>query len=55
MLCTSRYVSTFLDFELPAVRARCEDFSLRCPTALGLRGSAFHLELLDTGEEPVFL
>ncbi|WP_407286004.1 acetyl-CoA carboxylase biotin carboxylase subunit family protein [Streptomyces sp. BP-8] len=66
-LCTSRYVSTCLDFELlgeplgsvfqtdPAVRARCEDFALRCLTALGLRGSAFHLELFDTGEELVFL
>lgn len=66
-LCTSRYVSTCLEFELlgeplgsvfqtdPAVRARCEDFALRCLTALGLRNSAFHLELFDTGEELVFL
>ncbi|MFH9069857.1 ATP-grasp domain-containing protein [Streptomyces alboflavus] len=66
-LCTSRYVSTCLDFELqgeplgsvlqtdPAVRGRCEDFALKCLTALGLRGSAFHLELFDTGDELVFL
>ncbi|CAL9435603.1 ATP-grasp domain-containing protein [Streptomyces sp. R1] len=66
-LCTSRYVSTCLDFERlgeplgsvfqtdPGVRGRCEDFALRCLTALGLRSSAFHLELFDTGEELVFL
>ncbi|MFE5297557.1 acetyl-CoA carboxylase biotin carboxylase subunit family protein [Streptomyces sp. NPDC056632] len=66
-LCTSRYVSTCLDFELlgeplgsvlqtdPSVRARCEDFALRCLDALGLRSSAFHLELFDTGTELVFL
>ncbi|WJV50661.1 ATP-grasp domain-containing protein [Streptomyces flavofungini] len=66
-LCTSRYVSTCLDFELlgeplgsvfqtdPAVRGRCEDFALRCLTALGLHSSAFHLELFDTGDELVFL
>ncbi|QEU89705.1 ATP-grasp domain-containing protein [Streptomyces kanamyceticus] len=66
-LCTSRYVATCLDFELlgeplgsvfqtdPAVRGRCEDFALRCLTALGLRSSAFHLELFDTGDELVFL
>jgi hypothetical protein len=66
-LCTSRYVSTCLDFELlgeplgsvfqtdPAVRERCEDFAVRCLAALGLHSSAFHLELFDTGEELVFL
>jgi len=66
-VCTSRYISTCLDFELlgaplgsvfqtdPAVRERCEDFAVRCLTALGLRSSAFHLELFDTGEELVFL
>lgn len=66
-LCTSRYVSTCLDFERlgaplgsvfqtdPAVRGRCEDFAVRCLTALGLRSSAFHLELFDTGDELVFL
>ncbi|MGW2488735.1 ATP-grasp domain-containing protein [Streptomyces sp. NPDC001606] len=66
-LCTSRYLSTCLRFELlgeplgsvlqtdPEVRARCEDFALRCLSALGLRGSAFHLELFDTGRELVFL
>lgn len=66
-VCTSRYVSTCLDFELlgeplgsvfqtdPAVRERCEDFAVRCLTALGLRSSAFHLELFDTGDELVFL
>ncbi|WP_421106663.1 ATP-grasp domain-containing protein [Streptomyces sp. NEAU-S77] len=66
-LCTSRYVSSCLDFELlgeplgsvfqtdPAVRGRCEDFAVRCLTALGLRSSAFHLELFDTGDELVFL
>ena len=66
-LCTSRYVSTCLDFETlgaplgsvfqtdPAVRGRCEDFAVRCLTALGLRSSAFHLELFDTGDELVFL
>ncbi|MEW2165925.1 ATP-grasp domain-containing protein [Streptomyces sp. NPDC007084] len=66
-LCTSRYVSSCLDFEIsgeplgsvfqtdPAVRARCEDFAVRCLSALGLRGSAFHLELFDTGDELVFL
>ncbi|KUF18274.1 ATP-grasp domain-containing protein [Streptomyces silvensis] len=66
-LCTSRYLSTCLDFELvgeplgsvlqtdPAVRGRCEDFAVRCLTALGLRSSAFHLELFDTGDELVFL
>ncbi|MEV7602224.1 ATP-grasp domain-containing protein [Kitasatospora sp. NPDC089797] len=66
-LSTSRYVSNCLDFELrgeplgsvfqtdPAVRARCEDFAVRCLAALGLRSSAFHLELFDTGEELVFL
>lgn len=66
-VCTSRYISTCLDFELqgeplgsvlqtdPAVRERCEDFALRCLAALGLRSSAFHLELFDTGDELVFL
>ncbi|MDO0924142.1 ATP-grasp domain-containing protein [Streptomyces sp. TG1A-8] len=66
-LCTSRYVSTCLDFEVlgaplgsvfqtdPVVRGRCEDFAVRCLTALGLHSSAFHLELFDTGEELVFL
>ncbi|MFJ9566088.1 acetyl-CoA carboxylase biotin carboxylase subunit family protein [Streptomyces fuscichromogenes] len=66
-LCTSRYVATCLDFEVlgeplgsvfqtdPAVRERCEDFAVRCLTALGLRSSAFHLELFDTGQELVFL
>jgi D-ala D-ala ligase C-terminus len=66
-LCTSRYISTCLDFEVlgeplgsvfqtdPAVRGRCEDFAVRCLTALGLRSSAFHLELFDTGDELVFL
>jgi hypothetical protein len=66
-LCTSRYISTCLDFERlgeplgsvfqtdPAVRDRCEDFAVRCLTALGLRSSAFHLELFDTGDELVFL
>jgi hypothetical protein len=66
-LCTSRYLSTCLDFEVlgvplgsvlqtdPAVRERCEDFAVRCLAALGLRSSAFHLELFDTGEELVFL
>jgi hypothetical protein len=66
-LCTSRYVSSCLDFEVlgeplgsvfqtdPAVRASCEDFAVRCLSALGLRSSAFHLELFDTGEELVFL
>ncbi|MFE2940796.1 acetyl-CoA carboxylase biotin carboxylase subunit family protein [Streptomyces sp. NPDC059255] len=66
-LCTSRYVSTCLDFEVlgtplgsvlqtdPVVRGRCEDFAVRCLTALGLRSSAFHLELFDTGDELVFL
>lgn len=66
-LCTSRYVSTCLDFEIlgeplgsvvqtdPAVRARCEDFAVRCLRALGLHTSAFHLELFDTGDELVFL
>ena len=39
----------------PAVRERCEEFAVRCLTALGLRSSAFHLELFDTGEELVFL
>ena len=66
-LCTSRYLSSCLDFEVlgaplasvlqtdPAVRAGCEDFAVRCLTALGLHSSAFHLELFDTGEELVFL
>jgi len=66
-LCTSRYISTCLDFEVlgsplgsvfqtePTMRARCEDFAVRCLTALGLRSSAFHLELFDTGDELVFL
>lgn len=66
-MCTSRYVSTCLRFELlgeplgsvlqtdPTVRARCEDFALGCLTALGLKSSAFHLELFDTGHELVFL
>ncbi|NML51337.1 ATP-grasp domain-containing protein [Streptomyces sp. R302] len=66
-LCTSRYTSTCLDFERlgeplgsvfqtdAAVRGRCEDFAVRCLTALGLRSSAFHLELFDTGDELVFL
>ncbi|MDT0438361.1 MULTISPECIES: ATP-grasp domain-containing protein [Streptomyces] len=66
-ICTSRYVSTCLDFELlgaplgsvlqtdPEVRARCEEFALRCLSALGLRSSAFHLELFDTGSDLVFL
>ncbi|MFG2311830.1 acetyl-CoA carboxylase biotin carboxylase subunit family protein [Streptomyces sp. NPDC048566] len=66
-LCTSRYVSSCLDFEVlgeplgsvfqtdPAVRGRCEDFAVRCLNALGLRSSAFHLELFDTGDELVFL
>jgi hypothetical protein len=66
-LCTSRYISTCLDFERlgeplgsvfqtePGLRGRCEDFAVRCLTALGLRSSAFHLELFDTGEELVFL
>ncbi|MEU3984060.1 ATP-grasp domain-containing protein [Streptomyces sp. NPDC026672] len=66
-MCTSRYVSTCLDFEVlgaplgsvlqtdPEVRGHCEDFALRCLTALGLRSSAFHLELFDTGTELVFL
>ncbi|MFJ6618204.1 acetyl-CoA carboxylase biotin carboxylase subunit family protein [Kitasatospora sp. NPDC091335] len=66
-LCTSRYISTCLDFEVlgaplgsvfqtdPAVRGRCEDFAVRCLVALGLRSSAFHLELFDTGDELVFL
>jgi hypothetical protein len=66
-LCTSRYLSTCLDFEVlgtplasvfqtdPAVRGSCEDFAVRCLTALGLRSSAFHLELFDTGSELVFL
>lgn len=66
-LCTSRYLSSCLDFEVlgaplasvlqtdPAVRAGCEDFAVRCLTALGLHSSAFHLELFDTGDELVFL
>lgn len=66
-LCTSRYVSSCLDFELlgaplgsvfqtdPEVRGRCEEFALRCLRALGLRRSAFHLELFDTGDDLVFL
>ncbi|MEU6535256.1 ATP-grasp domain-containing protein [Streptomyces sp. NPDC047000] len=66
-LCTSRYLSTCLDFEVlgeplgsvfqtdPGLRGRCEDFAVRCLTALGLRSSAFHLELFDTGDELVFL
>lgn len=64
--CTSRYISTCLRFEQgeplgsvlqtdPAVRARCEKFTLRCLDALGLKSSAFHLELFDTGRELVFL
>ncbi|WP_181793151.1 acetyl-CoA carboxylase biotin carboxylase subunit family protein [Streptomyces sp. WELS2] len=66
-LCTSRYLSTCLDFEAqgaplgsvfqtdPEVRGRCEDFAVRCLAALGLRSSAFHLEFFDTGDELVFL
>ena len=66
-LCTSRYTSTCLDFERlneplgsvfqtdPEVRGSCEDFAVRCLTALGLHSSAFHLELFDTGDELVFL
>jgi len=66
-LCTSRYISTCLDFELlgeplgsvfqtdPEARGRCEDFAVSCLTALGLHSSAFHLELFDTGDELVFL
>ncbi|MFI1799969.1 acetyl-CoA carboxylase biotin carboxylase subunit family protein [Streptomyces sp. NPDC020379] len=66
-LCTSRYISSCLDYEAlgaplgsvfqtdPEVRDRCEDFAVRCLDALGLRSSAFHLELFDTGEELVFL
>jgi hypothetical protein len=66
-LCTSRYLSSCLDFEVlgaplgsvfqtdPTVRGNCEDFAVRCLTALGLRSSAFHLELFDTGDELVFL
>lgn len=66
-MCTSRYLSTCLDFEAlgeplgsvlqtdPAVREACEDFAVRCLAALGLHSSAFHLELFDTGDELVFL
>ncbi|MGW2842051.1 ATP-grasp domain-containing protein [Streptomyces sp. NPDC001493] len=66
-VCTSRYTSSCLDFEVqgeplgsvlqtdPVVRERCEDFAVRCLGALGLRSSAFHLELFDTGDELVFL
>lgn len=66
-LCTSRYTSSCLHYETlgaplgsvfqtdPSVRGRCEDFAMRCLTALGLRSSAFHLELFDTGDELVFL
>ena len=66
-LTTSRYTSTCLDFERadeplgsvlqtdPEVRGSCEDFAVRCLNALGLRSSAFHLELFDTGRELVFL
>ncbi|MGW1071454.1 ATP-grasp domain-containing protein [Streptomyces sp. NPDC002537] len=66
-LCTSRYTSSCLDYEAlgaplgsvfqtdPEVRDRCEDFAVSCLAALGLRSSAFHLELFDTGEELVFL
>ncbi|MCX5210090.1 ATP-grasp domain-containing protein [Kitasatospora sp. NBC_00240] len=65
--CTSRYVASCLDFELrgtplgsvlqtdAALRERCESFALQCLAALGLKSSAFHLELFDTGDELVFL
>jgi hypothetical protein len=65
-LSTSRYLSSCLAFELgepfgsviqtdPTVRAECERFALRCLAALGLTGSAFHLEFFSTGRGFVFL
>lgn len=62
----SRYVSSCLAFESgaplgsvvlpesPATRA-CRAFAAACLQALGLRGSAFHLELFDRNGELVFL
>ncbi len=63
----ARYVSTCLDFEQggeilgsvlqtdPAIRARLTPFVLDVLAALGLTGSAFHLEFFDTGTDLVFL
>jgi len=65
-ICISRYISNGLDFEHgepfgsvvqtdPGVRSECERFALRVLSALDLKGSAFHLEFFDTGQELVFL
>jgi hypothetical protein len=65
-LSLARYVSTCLDFERgeplgsvlltdPDSRARFEPFATEVVAALGLTGSAFHLEFFDTPTGPVFL
>ncbi|WP_063532564.1 ATP-grasp domain-containing protein [Burkholderia sp. MSMB1589WGS] len=62
----SRYVSSCLDFESGAplgsvvqtespATAACRSFAAACLQALGLRSSAFHLELFDRNGELTFL